>query len=305
MGTGMRHLPLLCLLGWLAAAGCNSGGSKNGERLSGEGQSCEVTADCEEGLVCALLTCISSDQADAAAELAAGDADAGGCYPDCQPEGIKWIFIPAGTFTMGCAASDSQCAPDESPPHEVTLSAFLMLETEVTEFQFQEVMDANPSENKLGDNYPVESATWEHAKAFCEAVGGRLPTEAEWEYAARGGQAGIWSCGDDAGCLEAEAWYFPNAEGRKHAVKGRAPNGYGLHDMSGNLAEWVGDWYGGQYYSSSPKQDPQGPADGTVRQSRGGAFGDPAEALRVSNRSSVYPSHPYGPYLGFRCVTPM
>ncbi len=153
--------------------------------------------------------------------------------------GCGWIPIPAGTFQMGCSPNDSGCTSKEEPSHAVTLSAFEMLETEVTEAQYLAVMGTNPSCNYNeggGPDNPVECVTWFNAKAFCEAVGGRLPTEAEWEYAARGGTTTKYYCGDLVSCLTGIAWYGLNSDGKLHSVKGKTANAYGLYDMLGNVS---------------------------------------------------------------------
>jgi formylglycine-generating enzyme required for sulfatase activity len=146
--------------------------------------------------------------------------------------------------------------------------------------------------------------TWFEAKAFCEAIGGRLPTEAEWEYAARGGTTTIYSCGDDFGCLDGIAWYWDNSGGHKHNVKGKDPNGYGLYDMTGNVWEWVEDcWHDG--YSGAPSVGY--PAwdtgcSGFLRVARGGCFGNYVDDLRVSIRHYYSPSDVYVVGLGLRCA---
>jgi formylglycine-generating enzyme required for sulfatase activity len=217
---------------------------------------------------------------------------------------VKWVSIPGGTFEMGCSPGDGDCSDDEKPPHSVTVSGFEMLETEVTEAQYETVMGDNPScdyNGGGGPDNPVECVTWFDAKAFCEGIGGRLPTEAEWEYSARGGTTTRYSCGDDASCLDAIAWYDANSDGHKHDVKGKDPNGYGLYDMSGNVWEWTADWYSETYYSESPANNPQGPDSGSIRVFRGGGFDYYAVYLRVSFRGYFSPSGDYS-NLGLRCA---
>ena len=207
---------------------------------------------------------------------------------------LVWVPIPGGTFDMGCSPGDTECQDDEYPVHAVTLSPFEMLETEVTERQYFAVTGKSPSYQELGENYPVERVTWFEAKLFCDKVGGRLPTEAEWEYAARAGTTTRYYCGEDMGCLDEIAWSVYNSDNVKHEVGGMKPNDYGLHDMLGNVFEWTADRYGANYYATFPDKNPQGPDNGTSRVVRGGSYyawmeTDP-HYLRVSNRFSMKPS---------------
>ncbi|MCL2122613.1 MAG: formylglycine-generating enzyme family protein, partial [Desulfovibrionaceae bacterium] len=164
--------------------------------------------------------------------------------------GIKFVLIPAGSFLMG---SDAR-ALNEKPPHRVHISKpFYLGKFEVTQEQWQAVMGNNPSRFKGPDN-PVEGVSWEDVREFIQRLNEkeghrryRLPTEAEWEYAARGGTSSRWSFGDDAGLLDQYAWYKDNSEDTTHPVGQKKSNPWGLHDMHGNVFEWVQDWYGGDY----------------------------------------------------------
>ena len=209
---------------------------------------------------------------------------------------------------MGCSPGDVECGKDEYPPHSVTVAAFEMLETEVTEGQYEAVIGGDPSCDYYGSgggaSSPVECVDWNEAKAFCEAVGGRLPTEAEWEYAARGGTTTKYYCGDSSSCLDGIAWCWGiSAPYTKHDVKGKDPNDYGLYDMLGNVWEWVEDcWHGG--YSGAPSVGY--PAwdtcwSGSYRVCRGGGFVSGFDTLRVSNRV-LYNPLDGGYNLGFRCA---
>ena len=214
---------------------------------------------------------------------------------------------------MGCEMGQGvTCLDDESPAHSVTLTTFQLMQTEVTEGQYMAVMGENPSWNVGGASCPVDGTTWYQAVWFCEALGGRLPTEAEWEYAARAGTSTQYSCGNNDPCLNSIAWYYGNSGLKKHSVKTKSPNGFGLYDTTGNVEEWVADWYDEDYYSLSPQNNPQGPADGWKRVRRGGAYADydgPWIAnpiyLRVWTRR-YYPVSNYipgsYPYTGFRCA---
>ncbi|MCZ7584885.1 MAG: formylglycine-generating enzyme family protein [Deltaproteobacteria bacterium] len=159
---------------------------------------------------------------------------------------------------MGCSPGDEDCPADEKPAHTVVLTKdFEMMTTEVTQAQFEYVMGSNPSFYEDCPNCPVEHMTHPEAKEFCELVGGRLPTEAEWEYAARAGTTTRFTCGDNPSCLIDIAWYseeqgdldWPQEAGQLE------PNAWGLYDMIGNLAEYVNDWCGPDYYSTRPDPD--------------------------------------------------
>ena len=227
----------------------------------------------------------------------------------CQDIGLTWVTIPGGTFQMGCSPGDSSCDSNEEPSHSVTLSSFEMLETEVTEWQWAAVMGAGPQPCDYNGggatNSPIECVDWNEAKAFCEAVSGRLPTEAEWEYAARGGTTTIYSCGDSSSCLDDIAWYNSNSGtgSHKHDVKGKDPNGYGLYDMSGNVWEWVEDCRHDDYTEAPSTGYPAWTSDciGSSRVFRGGSFDYfNVTYLRVSYRNYYVQSH-YDDNLGFRC----
>jgi formylglycine-generating enzyme required for sulfatase activity len=219
---------------------------------------------------------------------------------------LNWVLIPGGTFEMGCSPGDNTCHISEFPVHSVNLSPFDMLATEVTEDQYLAAIGENPSCNVFtegGSNFPVECVDWYAAKAFCEEIGGRLPTEAEWEYAARGGTTTKYYCGDENGCWLDIAWGCDNAV-HKHEVGGKLPNAYGLHDMLGNVVEWTADWYNDDYYEVSPVNNPEGPPGigVSVRVIRGSGFMPfYASYLRVSNRTPEDPKA-YNEGLGFRCV---
>jgi formylglycine-generating enzyme required for sulfatase activity len=210
-------------------------------------------------------------------------------------DGLTYVWIPAGTFTMGCSPTDAECSSDESPAHTVTISkAFWLGQTEVTQEAFERVMATNPSKFR-GPKLPVEFVRWNDAQAFCEAVGMRLPSEAEWEYAARAG-----STGSRYGDVGQVAWYIGNSGGQTHEVGQKQPNAWGLYDMLGNVWEWTADWYAS--YSASSQRDPGGPSGGTGRALRGGSYFLNARSVRASYRMSRDPVNVVN-IIGLRCAS--
>lgn len=220
-----------------------------------------------------------------------------------EKDGLIHVWMPAGTFIMGCSPDDSECDTEEKPPHKVTLTrGFWIGETEVTQEAYERVMRTNPSEFE-GAKRPVESVTWHAALAYCKSVGMGLPTEAQWEYASRGGEAST-----RMGSLGTMAWYFGNSGSATHEVRTKKKNGYGLYDVLGNVAEWTADWreptlYGpvSNGYSGRQQVDPVGSANGEERIVRGGDWATKADNLRLSARDHSNPEN-HGSGIGFRCV---
>jgi len=205
------------------------------------------------------------------------------------------IRLSGGTFMMGSESSEAY--PEEKPVHQVTLSGFEIGKYEVTQAEWVAVMGSNPSFFK-GDRLPVEQLSWDDVQTYIQKLNTitkknyRLPTEAEWEYACRAG-----TTGDRYGELNSIAWYSDNSGGRTHDVGGKAPNGFGLYDMLGNVFEWCADWYG--EYSAESVTNPKGPSSGVHRVLRGGSWLQEAVAARASFRNLHVPSHAYD-LLGFR-----
>jgi formylglycine-generating enzyme required for sulfatase activity len=245
-------------------------------------------------------------------------------------DGLQYVWIPPGNFMMGCSPGDMACREEEKPAHLVVITkGFWIGKTEVTVAAAQRYVNANGEKmlhppdfnpNWADQNMPMVNVSWTDAQYYCHWAGGRLPTEAEWEYAARAGNPN-----PDYGPLDEIAWYAENS-GRKrldtsqlsgdqnaynkllekngngaHDVAQKRANAWGLYDMLGNASEWVADWYAPDYYRSSPAQDPQGPASGQFRVRRGAAwYGVPA-FVRFSSRVASSPTERASNF-GFRCV---
>lgn len=224
--------------------------------------------------------------------------------------GMTFVRIPKGCFMMGtneAGATESGLANALSA-HQVCIGRdFLLSRTEVTQTQWLAVMETNPSKFE-GSHRPVEQVSWMDAQAFVQRLnrreGGhryRLPTEAEWEYAARANTSHPYVFGDSIDRADEYAWFADNAERQTHPVGQRLPNPWGLQDMQGNVYEWVQDWYEADYALFSPKMDPPGPPAGVKRVIRGGGWSDKAAALHVASRHGVPPDI-RGGALGFRVV---
>lgn len=212
--------------------------------------------------------------------------------------GINFKLIEPGCFQMGHAKPVTDRTVGETPSHKVCLEkAFYLGETEVTQKQWEDVMGSNPSKIKAYDR-PVDRVSWQDAQDFIQRLNAkegsnkfRLPTEAEWEYAARAGSDDDYCYGDNPSSLATYAW-FGNLgyKGSSHEVAMKKPNDWGLYDMHGNVWEWVQDWYDGTYYSNSPEKNPQGPETGKYRVYRGGSFIGKPSNLRSAVRFSAMPA---------------
>jgi formylglycine-generating enzyme required for sulfatase activity len=252
-------------------------------------------------------------------------------------DGLKYAWIPPGKFQMGCSSGDNNCRENEKPSHPVKIShGFWMGQTEVTVRAYkrfaQSTGKAMPPEAYLSGRplnsgwsnaaMPIDNVSWYEARDFCVWAGGRLPTEAEWEYAARGGSPqarygeldDIAWYGNNSGrnrldstrILKEDADSFVNRllenDSRIREVAQKRPNDFGLFDTLGNVWEWMNDTYSDDYYSSSPEMDPPGPAEGPYRSLRGLSFVSDPVTVRVSIRNPNHPPDHRGSSIGFRCV---
>ncbi len=230
---------------------------------------------------------------------------------------MRMIYVEGGTFTMGCTSEQGgECDNDESPNRQTTVSSYYIGMLEVTQSQWEKVMGTSIYQQQskaggsntygVGSDYPMYYVSWEEAKEFCARLSRqtgktyRLPYEAEWEYAARGGKknegtkySGGWSIGD-------VAWYTGNSSSSTHPCGTKRSNALGLYDMSGNVWEWCEDWYASQYLQYD-NNNPKGASSGSGRVNRGGGWLNDAEICRVSNRGNNSPSYRYFD-LGFRVV---
>jgi len=220
---------------------------------------------------------------------------------------MEFVRIVPGEFLMGCSASDTRCAEDEKPSHRVRITQMFELgKYEVTEAQWQAVTVKPPAVllRGSGDSHAYGVTSWGTAQEFIAGLNARkdgfryrLPTEAEWEYAARAGTTGPFA----GPSLDAIGWFGQNAVARPEIVGKKQPNAWGLYDMSGNAWEWVQDWYDAKYYSNSPAADPKGPAAGQYRVLRGGSSLSDSKFGRSSARYFIGATAT-ADYYGFRVV---
>jgi len=219
------------------------------------------------------------------------------------------VFIPGGSFRRGCEGTKvehPECSDDEFPAKTITMSEFWMGETEVTQKDYEWALKKDPRAFKVktnpsyfkGDLLPVDNVTWYDSQAFCKVIGMDLPTEAQWEYAARGGLKSSTYAAE----LDAIAWFSKNSESKTHVVKGKDPNAYGLYDMLGNVWEWVRDWYEPKSYELAEVENPKGwQKDTGMKGLRGGSWFNDVQYVRASDRSGNEPTSRVNS-IGFRCA---
>jgi formylglycine-generating enzyme required for sulfatase activity len=259
----------------------------------------------------ALCTCLQigcggsseSNPASGGAGGNAGGAGGSGSTPTtCAAPGsdITWVTIPAGTFTMGCSASDTTCKDAEKPTRSVKVASFQLSATEITQAQFANTKHDNEYSHAC-PNCPADAIKWAEASAFCASVGGRLPTEAEWEYAARGGSTTVYPCGS-ASCLDQVAWSASNSDGVTHEVGKLSPNAFCLYDMLGNTWEWVQDYWHDTYDGAPADSSAWETPSSDYRVLRGNNFAAGSAGLRSSQRTGDYPDIYFVGSPGFRCA---
>jgi formylglycine-generating enzyme required for sulfatase activity len=306
----MTHLDRVALLVGLMTAACALGCSRadDGGAARDAGVDAALTNDGSGGDA----TRLDGASNDAGGDAAPGDGAAADQGPTDGPDPatVTWVSIPGGTFAMGCSVGDTRCESKELPRHDVTLAPFELMATEITQTQYRAVTGTNPSLHPDCSDCPVDTINWQMAKDFCAAVGGRLPSEAEWEYAARAGTTTSYICGENPACLDSVSWNVDNSlvgsYYRTHPVGTKVANDFGLYDMLGNVWEWVEDcWH--DDYTNAPVDggawvDGAG-ADCTVRVMRGSSYlynsGD--FFMRSSYRES-YGADAWFGSLGARCA---
>lgn len=234
--------------------------------------------------------------------LATGGESTG--TPPESPLDPEMVLVPGGCFEMGDTFGDGQ--PSERPAHMACVGDFYLATTEVTQALWRTVVGDLPPQFDDCEKCPVANVNWHQANYFIKRLNEmtskrfRLPTEAEWEYAARGaGRRERWAGTNNEAGLTDYAWYSDNAGRRPHAVKQKTSNSLGLHDMSGNVWEWVEDWYGDSYYADSPAFNPTGPVFGDGKVMRGGSWAFPATGIRTTVRATSPPDHRFVD-IGFR-----
>jgi formylglycine-generating enzyme required for sulfatase activity len=245
-----------------------------------------------------LLMLVSFSACGGPDDKGSGEKSTAGKSEKSGPEGMA--FVKGGCFDMGDTFGDGD--DSEKPVHQVCVSDFYMEKYEVTQIEFEKVMGSYPAHFKNCPKCPIESVTWFEARDYCGKVGKRLPTEAEWEYAARsGGKKEKFAGTSLASEVGDYAWFDDNSGSRTHPVGEKKPNGLGLYDMSGNVYEWTADWYDKDYYGNSSKDNPKGPSSGEYRVLRGGSWLLSAYVIRAAGRGNFRPVNRFI-FFGFRCA---
>ena len=225
-----------------------------------------------------------------------------------HPAEPEVVFVEGGTFMMGCPSErKKECKDNELPQHSVTVNSFNISKYVVTQGQWKLLMGEEPFGKKKGDNLPVENVSWDDAQKFIRLLNAttgknyRLPTEAEWEFAARGGSKSKGYKYNGSNNLADVAWFDEDRKGLQ-PVGTKLPNELGIYDMSGNVWEWCNDW--AEEYTASPKRNPKGPLSGSFRVLRGGGWFSETRECTASYRSWSSPGNRFGYGHGFRLVLP-
>ena len=284
---------LLALCAQTALPACVPSGD-----FDGTAYRCDESPTCPSGFHCVAGSCVAGS----------GGGPGDGGPGDGGPGDSGRVEVPAGTVEMGCDAAAPGCPADAQPARQVTIAAFAIDTTEVTEAAYAECVaaaactapdDFNPGSRP---DAPVRGVAWADAADYCRFRGARLPTEAEWERAARGDDGRRYPWGDDPpGCDRARLAGCASPDGPVDTgtLAGQSP--FGARDLLGNVAEWVADWYQSDYYSSAPDANPSGPGSGGERVRRGGSYLDAAADVSAWSRAHANPLH-RDPDVGFRCV---
>lgn len=207
-----------------------------------------------------------------------------------QDNNNYWVKVEGGSFIMGCNSEDKDCYPDEQPAHKVTINTFYIGRYEVTVKEYREFCEKTnremPQKPSYGwiDDFPIVYITWEDANAYAQYMGCRLPTEAEWEYAAKGGKKSKGYTYAGSNDWNEVGWSYENSDKMLHTVGQKQPNELGIYDMSGNAWEWCSDNYEIFYYEKSPQDNPKGPESGLGKVNRGGCFAFDYALMNVHHR---------------------
>ncbi len=210
-------------------------------------------------------------------------------FAQVKPE-TDWVRVEGGSFMMGCEESDKECYPDQQPKRKVNISTFEISRYEVTVGEYEMICKATkrsmPSPPPYGfiDSHPIVYITWQDAMDYAKWIGGRLPTEAEWEFAAKGGINSKGYTYSGSNNYDEVGWCYENSSNQTHPIGQKLPNELGIYDMSGNAWEWVGDNYEIFYYKTSPSINPKGPMKGLGKVNRGGCFSFDFNLMRTSHR---------------------
>jgi formylglycine-generating enzyme required for sulfatase activity len=311
----MKSFPIIlnCLVVAMSLFGCNwflddSLGQLNGPCF--DDLTCNDPLLCNQEHICIEDESDQDSDGDLDQDLDSGDGDLEVAEDDNEPIGegpaeIQWVRILASSIQMGCVEKDEDCLSAEKPQHEVILADFDIMVKELSNAQagiLIEVIDNGPPpENHDCPDCPIVNIAWNEAWALCQLAGGKLPSEAQWEAAARAAKKSVFVCGDNEACLDTSAWYSDNADGFLHPGGELFANAFGLYDISGNAAEWISDSFHENYDGAPDDGTSWDEDDTTLRVVRGGSYKATPSILRLSYRSGLDPLQGYE-QVGVRCV---